>query len=219
MTRIFLAQFGPPAGSNVPALPSPPILERLFLEQPLAPAAFLVLAALAAALILNSRGKLSRGLLVGSLLLALGLGVYILGSIVTTERERMARATRELVDAVATVDIPAADRLLAPDVRLFSRFRAPGLSAPNQGMDKTGILAAVPAALGQYPLKEHAVQQVQAQSTGRGVGTTQVQVRVVPEATAFPHTSWWRISWRRDDDVWRATAIEPVDVPFASAAD
>ena len=219
MTRIFLAQFGPPASSNVPALPSPPIFERLFFEQPLAPAAFLVLAALAAAFILNNRGKLARGVLLGSLLMALGLGVYTLGAVVTTERERMARATRDLVDAVATVDIPATDRLLAPDARLFSRFRAPGLSAPQQGMDKAGILAAVPAALGQYPLKEHAVQQVQAQSTGRGIGVTQVQVRVVPEATAFPHTSWWRISWRRDGEVWRATAIEPVDVPFASAAD
>ena len=62
-------------------------------------------------------------------------------------------------------------------------------------------------------MREWSVRETRAAVDGDGIGRTYARVRVTPESTGFPHTSWWRLDWRRDPGApWRCTGIEPIDL-------
>lgn len=209
-----LAQILNDASAPVPPLPGPPLWERLLLEEPVYLAGALGLAAIVAFVILNQRARLRTGAVAAVVLLLAAAGVMVLGTTVRTEREAMAESTASLVDAVARVDTAALDQLLASDVMLVSDFHIPELPIASPGLGKNAILAAVGVTMRRYPVKEHRILATQAQSTGPGIGRTQVRVRVVVEG--IPHTSWWKVDWRRGTDGrWRAIAIRPLDIPWA----
>jgi hypothetical protein len=215
MTGVLL-QILPPNPARVAPLPGPPLIEQALLEQPWYIAGTLTLAGIVVFLALNQRGRSRAGVLWAGGLMVSAAAILVIGLLVKTEREQMAEATRSLVDATARSDMRALDAWLGPDATLFSEFRAEGLSVPRSGLDKAGILKAAPEALARWPLKDYRVEDLQAQSLGPGLGRTQVSVRVVPEAMPLPHTSWWRVGWRRSPDgAWRVTEIEPLDIPYA----
>jgi hypothetical protein len=203
-----------------PPLPSGPLWERLILENPWPTAGVLAILAVAALAFLNrvdgdrSLGRIPLRTLVAAALTLVGVAVLVVGMSVTTHREELRAATTALVDATAKRDLDRLDRLLAPDARLHLTVQSAGLPGPI--IHREQILSLVDDVLGRrYPLKEHRVMEVQAALDGPRVARTQVRVRVVPEATEFPHTSWWRVDWRRDADRWWVVGIEPLDVPGA----
>jgi hypothetical protein len=215
---VILAQFSQFLPAPPSPLPSPPIIERLLFEQPWGPA--LLIAGCAAGVWFFAKGKLRAP--IAAALLVLAAGLVVMAHLVHTDRERMTQATNDLVDAVASADVAAIDRLLAPDARAYSRYHIPGYSGGQTGMDKGEILAQVPVVIRANPISEHRVQELQAQSRGPGVGTTQALIKIVVRAEQLgqeiPVQSWWRLDWRRDSDgLWRATAIEPVSIPAAAA--
>jgi hypothetical protein len=195
-----------------------PIVERLLFEQPWPLIAGLLFLAVVAFVVLNRRGLVRAGLIVLALGVALGAGVLLLARAVQTPREAMTEATIALVHAAAATDSAALERLLAPDARLFSRFAQPGAAAPEGGLDRPAIIAAARRVLReQWPLKEHSVDEVQAETAGPGSGRTQVRVRVVVEQWQIPYSSWWRVDWQKGPDgAWRAVLIEPLELPGAS---
>lgn len=212
----ILAQLG--TTNSVPPLPGPPLVERVLLEQPLPVVVLGVVAAAVAFFVLNRQGRATRAAVVGLALLGVGAAVAVVAGVVRTERERMAEATRELVMAAAGADVAGLTRLLSPDVRLFSRFSAPGYGIGSAGIDREEILEKTVQLQRQFSVREAEVREVQSVSTGPGVGSTQVQVRVKVGAGGmeFPYQSWWRVDWRRDaSGRWLASAIEPVDLPMA----
>jgi hypothetical protein len=215
MPVVLLAQL--PQVNPPPPLPPGPFLERVLFEQPFGLVTGLALAAVVAFVILNRRGQARAGLISGATLALLAAGAYLLSAIVETPREQIARAARSLVDATAAADTRAIAPMLAPDARLVSRFRIPGEPIGEAGLDKEGIIAAVEHALGRsHPLKDHSVKEVQSQIDGPASGRTQVKVWVQLEM-GVPNTSWWLIRWRRDGEQWRATSIEPLEIPFLGA--
>jgi hypothetical protein len=211
-----LAQLFPEKGPQVPPLPGPPLWEKLLLEQPVYLSGFLILAAIVALAMLRQRGRSRQGAIVAGALVLAAIAIYALGAAVTTEREQMADATTALVDAAATGNPALVDPMLAPDVRLFTQFRAPGVSVPTGALDKPAILDAMRRLLSEYPLKEHTIGQMQAQSTGPGVGRTQVRLRVVAQQYEVPIGSWWLIGWKRTNGRWVATSIEPLYIAGAT---
>jgi hypothetical protein len=217
MHQWLVGQIVPPeTPGRVAALPGPPLWEAALLEQPIYLAAALILAAVVVATLLNRRGRARQGVLAAAGLVALAAGTLILGGLVKTEREQMTAATESLVEATARVDARALEHALAPDATLFSDLHLPGVPSAQSGLDKEATIRAVQMALGAHPLKEYRVLEVQAQSLAPGMGRTQARVRVSFEEMPAPHISWWRVDWRRSaDGVWRATAITPLDVPWA----
>jgi hypothetical protein len=203
-----------PKSNPPPPLPAGPFFERLLFEQPFGLATGFALAAVVAFVALNRNGKARTAVLAAGACAALALGSHLLSTMVVTPREQIAAATRALVDATAKADIGALDPMLAPDVRFSSRLSLPGMSIPPSGFDKPTLLTAVSRLFGQaYPLKDHSVKEVQSSIDGPNSGRTQVKVWVQIEG--IPNTSWWLVRWRMDaDGQWRATTIEPLDIPM-----
>lgn len=198
---ILAIQVSPP-----PDLPRPPWLESLLFERPLPAVVALLLIAAIVAWTGWSRGR-SRMLLAASAVGLLAAGWGAMAMLVTTDREAVSRRSRDLVHAVAHVRIAQVAQLLDQDATL-TYFRAPS------GLDRDGILREVERTLGgEYRVKEARVNSVQAAIDGPNLARTQVHVTVVPQATQFPHQSWWRLDWRRGTDrTWRAFSIEPLAI-------
>lgn len=194
-------------GGNVPPLPKPPILESLVFESPTLLIVALAAVALAAFFGFRAQGQTSRGSLIAGAAIILAGALLLVSRLVTTPREHMQQRTRDLVRAVAEVDIPALNGLLAPDARLIAdRFR---VVAGMDGASREQIIAGVQDTIGrQHRVEDWAVLKLQATQDGPAVGRTQTQVRVNSGGINF---SWWKIDWRlQEDGQWRAVGIEPL---------
>lgn len=203
---VVLAQFDLDPGAAVTPLPSPPFFERFVLENPWPAVILLALVGIAALAIFNARAKLKSGLAVGGVLFALAGGCFLAGVLVTTPREKLKQATRELVGATARVDRVELDRLLSDDlsVRVTRLSRSSG---------KRETMDAVETLLGrQYRVKEHSILEMQATLDGPRLGRTQVCVRIGSDYGLLP--SWWRVDWELGSEgVWRARRIEALWIP------
>jgi hypothetical protein len=203
--------------SAVTPLPSPPPLSGLMDGQPWLISAILLVAAFAVYHFTRTDALSHPGRAGAAILVLAAIGLQVLAAAITTDRERIAATTSLLVNSTARADTGAVSLLLADDARLFSPSSVPQVPIPQQGLDKGGILAAIGLAVGHlYPLKDHSIREIQAETTSANTGRTQVMVRVVPEATQFPYTSWWRIGWRKSPaGEWKAISIEPIELPYA----
>lgn len=195
-----------------PPLPTAPLLEFLTLESPWS----LVLAALIAAIVawrvLSARHpRRARTACAGFVLF--GVGVVILSRVVETPRERLARATRTLVAAVAEADLEGVRSAMTPDAALYWWLNPDGLPLD-------GVLARVErdfSERGAYRVKEHAILELQSFIEGEGRGRVQVKVRVTSQAEGVPLISWWRLDYvRGDDGRWRVRGLQPLVIPTIS---
>lgn len=194
-------------GGNVPPLPKPPALESLVFESPTLLIVALAAVALAAFFGFRAQGQTSRGSLIAGTAIVVAGALLLVSRLVTTPREHMQQRTRDLVRAVAEVDIPALNALIAPDARLIAgRFR---VVAGMDGADREQIIAGVEERIGgRYRVDDWAVLKLQATQDGPAVGRTQTQVRVNAGGLNF---SWWKIDWRlQADGQWRVVGIEPL---------
>lgn len=203
---VVLAQFDLDPGASVAPLPSAPLLERFVLENPWPAAILLVLLGIAALVIFNARAKLKPGLISAGVLFVLAGGAYLTSVLVTTPREQMKQATRELVGATARVDLVELERLLSEDLSV----RVPRLS---RSAGKSETINAVESILGsQYRVREHAILEMQATLDGPRLGRTQVRVRVGSDYGFLP--SWWRVDWELGPDgTWSARRVEALWIP------
>ncbi|MCL4221464.1 MAG: hypothetical protein KJZ65_08835 [Phycisphaerales bacterium] len=203
---VVLAQFDFDAAAKVPPLPSTPFFERFLLENPWPAIILLSLLGTALLLLFNARASLKPGLIAGGLLLALAGGFYLTSTMVTTPREQIKQATRELVGAAARVNLPELDRLLSDEltVRVTRLSRSAG---------KRETMQAVETILGsQHRVREHSILETQATLDGPRLGRTQVRVRVTSDYG--PLLSWWRVDWElTPDGQWRARRIEALWIP------
>jgi hypothetical protein len=188
---------------SVPPLPSPPLWEVWLFERPLLGGGALVLVSFLSLLALGPRLKARTALLVTALLAMAGVGVYAAGTIVETEREKLTGQSKQFVAAVAEADRTAAARLFADDVQV----RFGGIVEPS--FSRETLLGVIEAFNGPLELREWSVRDSDAIVERGGRGSSRVEVRVVPEQTAFPTTSLWQLDWRRDaSGQWRITAVE-----------
>ena len=197
-TQFFNDQ-PPPA-----ALPGSPLFDRLVLERPLVLLVALCAAAGFTLMVAIARDQRRAGATIAALLLLAAAGVFVLSALVQTPREALAARTRTLIAALATVDTPALDDLLADNAVMRYAFA-------RGGIGKDAIITHVQRYLGaDYALASHSVREMQATLDGPRVGRTQVRVRAI--SRAGPRlTSWWLLDWTRgDDQAWRVTQITPL---------
>lgn len=206
-----LAQITPQIWSDPPPLPPPPALQHWLFERPWTGGLGLLAAAALVFFVLRSRGKERAAGLAGGALGLAGVAVAAAGMLVTTERERIASLSADLVDAVARGDADAADRLLS-DRLILDVGQAPAgepQSASKDGpsADKRWALAGVALFRGQLNLSDRSVTLARAVMDGEGVGRTQVRVTVSEPKFGFGIT-WWEFTWRRDASGWRVRRLD-----------
>jgi len=203
-----LGAVNPLAVRDPAPLPSAPIMESLLFEKPLILGGLLLIAALVAAVRLNSLGRLKQALGIGLLLAALSATIFILAANVETDRERMESRTRKLIGAVSRAETAQIEAMLDDSCRLS----APLITAIS---DKRGILHLVETNFkpsGTFAVKEAAVLEMQASKDGPNVGRTQVKVRASGTSGGVS-VSWWRLDFQlvREDE-WTVVGITALDV-------
>lgn len=206
-----LAQLGGPQFVP-PALAAPPVLERWFLESPWLPAIALAAVAALVFFILRSRGEGRRAVLGAAAPLLLATAMIVLSMLITTEREKLAARTEELISATAAADLDRLAPMLAEDVAL-------SLLGSTRDETKSGILGLVQKYPGgMFPVEEHSVHEITAQVDRAGGGKTLCRARVVVQGV--PNGSWWRIGWRKNAaGEWTAVHIEALHIGYVSSGD
>ncbi|MBO6739703.1 MAG: hypothetical protein JJ916_07585 [Phycisphaerales bacterium] len=188
--------------NTLPELPQPGPFEHWVYEQPLAPAIALIVAGILTMVLMRYRKNFNRvGLPVGVLLIALGSGVYTLGTLTVTEREHLQARSDALVQSVANAQPDELRSMLDPDVRLSSVF------ASAEGADR---IVQIATTRNQGVVQSADVGKVHAGLYSDRVATTQIRVRT--EGSFVPSLSWWRVDWERVDtqSPWLVTHIEPI---------
>lgn len=205
------------AQMTVPALPSPPVVSRLLMEEPLLMTGILIVLAVAGFVVFNARGKVKQAIAVGAIGFLLAAGVQVLAAMTETPREKMIKATTALVTATAHADGSRLSPLLDPNVHLSNGRNVSYWPAGADSADRSEVLEKVQKYLGnEYPLEECAVLETQAVVDGPGVGRSQVRVRATTTGPfKVPVVSWWRVDWKMGKDGWVATGIEPLDLGIA----
>lgn len=182
-----------------------PALERYTLESPWLLMGVLALAGFVAFWVFNTRGKLRIGFAAAAIGLALAGGVFALASMVTTPREEIMHATRELVRTVVDNDKPGA-RLLLDDTL---RFDVPRVT--NE-LDRESVLTQIDRAHDIVEMRGHRVLAVRADTRGPEIGRSLVEIWL--ETSGAPPRTTWQIDWARlPDGRWVATRIEAVNIP------
>jgi hypothetical protein len=207
---MILAQMGNPMSdaAGVPRLPDPPFLAYYLLENPWPPVTALAIGAAIAVVVLGRQGKQRQGTRAAAAALGLAGILLVLAYSVTTDREVLRRATRNLVDLTAAADTTGLRDQMTDQVRVGAfGGQIPGL----HGRDD--VLTAVRRYLGdQYPLESHQIGFVQAVMDGPNIARTQVRVWVNLKKDQQMYGAatgmWFRIEWRRDgNSPWRASVI------------
>ncbi len=198
-----------------PPLPSPPRLAHWLFENPWPPAIALAAFAVLVFFILNSRAQSRRGAIIAGCLLAVAAVCVVTAFLVTTDRERLAVRTRELIAATAAADVDSLGPMLAGDVSLNV------LSVPFRE-EKAGILGLVTRYMGnEVRVRQCTVSEISAHIDRQGTGKTLARVRVSVDAAGMndmTNRSWWRITWRQNDrGEWTAMYIEGLQIDFVKA--
>jgi len=193
----------------IDGLPPAPLLERFLFEQPLLPLAVLGLLAVIAGIAFASRNQRRRGVLVAGVLVALAGGVYLMSTLVTTEREELLARTEVLIGATARVDSTVLRDILTENASLRTTGDIERVLASIEG--RAEILSRAHQNLqGRYQVTQWAIVDRQATIDGPNVGRTLVRVGVDVEGFSRTHYSWWRLHWERGPDgQWRCFEIEP----------
>jgi hypothetical protein len=199
---------------SVPMLPSPGVLERWLLESPWVLMGVLAVLGLLALLALRRAGRPQAG--AGAMIVALTLAgvAFAVATLITTERERLAARTLDMVALVASARTGELSDYLEPGARVVSVL---GIPTPT---GRESLLESVRRYPGElFPIREHSTSAVQAVQDGANTARTQLRVwvRIAKEQAFYdvPTGSWWRINWRRDPGTgpgqwgpWRVTTIE-----------
>ncbi|MFG0283069.1 MAG: hypothetical protein ACF8R7_01485 [Phycisphaerales bacterium JB039] len=192
-----------------PSLPTAPLADRLLLDNPVPAVLALLAAGLIGLWLLRRAGRGRLGLAAGGAGVALAIAAYVAATVIETPREALKGRTRALIGAVAEVDTRALDDLLDGSVQV----RLTGAGIRLDALGKGEIIGRAEEYMtGAYAVDEWSVTSLQAVADGPEVGRTQVRVRVIPEATRFPTSSWWAVDWELIGGAWRAVEIELLQV-------
>lgn len=188
---------GPP-----PPLPDPPALESWLFERPAALAVVLLVIGIITIFALNRAGKPKQGLwALGGFVIA-AISAAVTSHLVVTERERLADATRGLVEAIVTADTRDASARIDADAEVVVRplsltFRYDEVIR-RIGTDMTTT----------YRVAEHRIGRVQAVVDGPNTARTQVRVVAAQQGGRRAGT-WWLLHWRLGTDgIWRLYLAE-----------
>lgn len=179
-------------------LPSPPLLQSLFLETPGAWVVVLLCVIIAAVLITRPRRELK---ITGIFALLVATTVGCLQHFIVTQREDIIARSRAATIAVAKADIPALGQLLAPEFQAKYPQYPQGLTRDRVITRATELFAANPA--------EVSFGEICAVVDNQRFARAQVLVTGQHSlASGFPVTMWWTLSFEKTSNGWQLTGAE-----------
>lgn len=172
------------------------------LEEPLVAALALGASGIVAATLLRRREQAKLAIPVGGGLLVLAIGVFVLGSLIQTGREKISEGSTAFVEAAVDGDLGALDSLILESAGLA----ASGSTVDDNGRARIKALSRTQADAGM--IESWRVSRLQATIDGANTGTTQFRVRATPRGGRLT-ISWWRLRWRQDaSGVWWIGTID-----------
>ena len=202
MFRV-LAQVGfePPAFDLIDQAP---LAERIFLEQPLPLAfAFVVLGLLLAAWYLR-RAEPKRALF-GLIPIGLGVALFLIGHFVTTDRQRVADTTRDLISAIASPDPGVLRQALSDGAEIRAhtmRWRKEDLIELVRRAEAADGAYDIPP---RFTVESYRIRQVRAALDSPTIARTQVNVTAT--ANGRPQATWWELDFDRTPDGWKVRTV------------
>ncbi|MDP1660614.1 MAG: hypothetical protein Q8L55_01755 [Phycisphaerales bacterium] len=185
-------------------LPSPPFLERWFLQDPVPTAIFFVVVAVLGWWWLQRSGKARAAWITAAAAALAAGGTLLLAGAVVTQREALAARCTDLVNLTLAAQADAVDPFLRPDVSVTI------LSSRSQ-RTKADILKYIKGdQLAKYDAKDAALRWVTATLDGPNVARTQCRVQVrAPWSDGWLPTVWM-INWTRESEnaPWQVLLIE-----------
>ncbi len=175
-------------------LPSPDPLDRFLFEQPLIPAVVATLVGFACFAALNRQGQVRKGVMMLGLFLAIGGAVFGVGSLVTTDRERIQTRTLALVDRTLEADRAGASELIASDLTVTT------INGAGVGLNRDMFLATI-ARFDDLGITGSTRSIRGASVDGPNVGRVDCFVRVTGSGGLYGGgftPSVWRFHWRKD---------------------
>lgn len=191
-------------------LPDPPLLERLFLEEPWPLTVGLIL--LAAVLGVLAYQRLQKKLTIAALVAALlAVAIGLTAKFVETDREQVRDATEQLVAATAPMNLTRIRGMLDPDVVLII---GDDEDAPIR-IER--LLAQLEAADQRYPIDTNLIKLLEAQSldaASPGVPRARTLIDVLSIARNGRALTRWQIDWEKQPGgVWRVKRIQWLQQP------
>ena len=188
--HLTLAQ----AFDTVPDLDGPPILERMFLVEPVGGMLIVAIAAALASTTLRRADKETVANIVIGVGLAAAIGVLGIGRVVTTQHEALIDASRAFADAVASSDQRALEAVLDENLVIASA---------GQNVDNAGKQWVMSAAAFASPLIEsYRVRNRGTERTATNAGRARVAVNV--QTNQGPGPTTWDLYWQQDaNNAWR----------------
>ena len=188
---------------HLPQLPPSSALDHWIYESPIPLAlACVAIGILVFGVLRHTKHAKAVGRPTAALGIVLGIAVFSIGSLVTTDSELLRSKSALLITAAATGDESTLRTLLDDQVRIKSSF------VTRVGKEQIINLSVSRAA----PMIESAsAKEIRAGIYGPLVARTHVKVKV--KADMIPPLSWWLIDWTKPDpesDQWVVTDIEPM---------
>ncbi len=189
--------------SEPPRLPASGMLTHFGLEEPVAPAAALIVLSLLAAWRLYRAGRERASTWTGILGPMAAVGLVGLAIAVETPREAVIARSLELARAVGRGDAGSAGDALAPT--LYLKLGSTG--GASGGDDRSVVLRAARLFPERVSLEGVAVPSGHASAGSETSARTRLRVRT--GGRLGPSLTWWQLDWRRDQDgAWRVYTIE-----------
>lgn len=183
-------------------IPSPPALERWFLEQPLPAVIALVLLGAVALFVHHQRARTSRGLLFLAVSIIAAAGVFTLATVVTTRREEVSARTTSLLSSIERADAKTVGEMLDDPLVIASA------GAEIDGFNRDTFLAVV-AGFKTFRVQEMSFRPRGAAIQGPTVARAQTTIRAAVAGDAQPFYSTWEFTWRLSGEkVWKLTRLE-----------
>lgn len=183
-------------------LPSPPALERWFLEQPIPAVVAIALLGAVALFVLRERGQTRRGLTALAAALAVSAGLFVLATLVTTRREEVAQLTGVMIGHIERSDADAVGKMLADPLMIASA------GEQVDEFTRDSFLAVVRGFKG-FGVSDVTIRPRGAVLDGPSVARTRATIRAAIAGDARPFYSTWEFTWRQSgNSPWRLARLE-----------
>ncbi len=203
----MLAQL-PTAAPNFPQLPGPPLLPHLLFENPWPLVGLFGVGAVVVWAGFRHRLGARRGTLVASLLLLAAIASWCLATFVTTDREKVIRGTRALVEALAVADAQTVRTLTAEGAwaQAYQRWERDQLLEMLDAAARNNARYSVGGA--SFTITSYRIRSIRAEVQTPIIAKT--QVNVVGETDAgHPTPTWFQLDWDKGQDgVWRLRSVD-----------
>lgn len=185
-------------GPDFPRLPSPPLIPHLLFESPILPAVGLLLTAIVAWVTLRHRLGRRKASLNAASLAALAIANLLAARFVTTDREKVIAATRELIRSIARPDAAAVKDLTQPGAWAWAYQRWEGdvlhelIAQAERNHGRYDVAGT------SFTITDYTIRSIRALVQSHNIAKTQANITGTTDAGA--NATWFEFDWDKTPD-------------------